>query len=235
MSGPPTPERGLRLPQADAPSDLDLCRLVDALYNDPAAPWDALFLPEADDGVCCALRRIGEDDVVVFRGSETVQDWLRDFFAVPHQPTSHPQLGDVHAGFMAGMDDAASHLLPLLRKSVTVTGHSLGAARATLFAGLLAAAGKPPRARVVFGEPRSGCARLTELLADVPGRSWRTAGAGRHDLVTDVPTDPPFGRVTALTDIFALPQAGDPWGIFSYHHIQLYQAALARQSALEAA
>ncbi|HXZ02281.1 MAG TPA: lipase family protein [Stellaceae bacterium] len=233
MSLPPSLARGADL--APALSDLALCRLVDALYNDPAAPWDALFQPEADDGVCCALRRIGEVDVVVFRGSETVQDWLRDFFALPHEPANHPALGDVHAGFMEGMEDAFAHLLPLLGKTVVVTGHSLGAARATLFCGFMTAAGRPPRLRVVFGEPRSGCARLSELLAGVPGRSFRTAGAGRHDLVTDVPTDPPFGRVTALTDIAALPPPGDPWGIFAYHHIQLYEAALARLNAAAAA
>lgn len=235
MSDLPPAERRPGIAPPEVPSDLDLCHLVDALYNDPAAPWDALFQPAEDDGVCCALRRLGDIDVVVFRGSETVQDWLRDFFALPHAFTTHPQLGDVHAGFMAGMDDAFSHLLPRLEKNVIVTGHSLGAARATLFSGLLAAAGRPPRRRVVFGEPRSGCAQLAALLAGVPGRSFRTAGAGRHDLVTDVPTDPPFGRVTALTDLAASPPSGDPWGIFSYHHIQLYQAALVRESAAAAA
>lgn len=223
-------------------SDLALVDIVAELYDstagdttDAGAGWDHLLLPADDDGICAALRRIGDDDIVVFRGSETIEDWARDFLAIPHALGSHPQLGDVHAGFALGMDEAFAKLLPLLRASVHVTGHSLGAARATLFCGLLTAQNKAPVARVVFGEPRSGCASLTALLAGVPGRSYRNAGAGRHDLVTDVPTAPPFGRVTPLTDICALPPADDPWGLLSYHHIQLYQAGVAAMTAAAAA
>lgn len=207
-------------------ADIDCVQACADLYQGGAG-FDALIEPDADDGVCVGLRRRGDDDLVVFRGSTTIEDWARDFLALPHACARHPQLGDVHAGFMLGMDDAFARLLPLLRSSVRVTGHSLGAARATLFCGLLAAAGRPPVARVVFGEPRSGCASLTTILAGVRGRSYRSAGAGRHDLITDVPTEPPFSRVSPPTDIFAAPPPGDPWGIFAYHHIQLYQAALA--------
>ncbi|MGO8916229.1 MAG: lipase family protein [Stellaceae bacterium] len=208
-------------------SDIDCVQACADLYQGGAG-FDALIEPDADDGVCVGLRRRGDDDLVIFRGSTTVEDWARDFLTIPHASTRHPQLGDVHAGFMLGMDDAFATLSPLLRPSVYVTGHSLGAARATLFCGLLVVAGRPPATRVVFGEPRSGCGSLTTILAGVPGRSYRNAGAGRHDLVTDVPTEPPFGRVTPLTDVFAPPLPGDPWGIFAYHHIQLYQAALVR-------
>lgn len=212
-------------------SDLELCAAVVALYNEPATLWDLLLAPGADDGVCCALRRLGDDDMVVFRGSATVEDWARDFFAVPHEFAAHPQIGDVHAGFMLGMDETFAKLTPLLRESVHVTGHSLGAARASLFCGLLCATGKPPAARVVFGEPRPGCGALASILGAVrESRSYRNAGGGRHDLVTDVPTDPPFCHPTPPIDIFAPPPVGDPWGIFGYHHIQLYEAALARQA-----
>jgi hypothetical protein len=207
-------------------ADTDCVRACVDLYRGGAG-FDALIEPDADDGVCVGLRRRGDDDLVVFRGSTTVEDWARDFLAVPHACIRHPQLGDVHAGFMLGMDEAFVRLLPLLRMSVYVTRHSLGAARATLFCGLLVAAGRPPAARVVFGEPRSGCGSLTTLLAGVPGRSYRNTGGGRHDLVTDVPTEPPFSRVSRLMDVFAQPRPSDPWGIFAYHHIQLYEAALA--------
>ncbi len=212
-------------------SDLTCCTAVVELYDAQAAPWDELLLPRTDGGVCCALRRIGDDDLIVFRGSKTVEDWLRDLAAIPHVPSGHPQLGDVHLGFMLGMDNVFAHLLPLLRSSVYVTGHSLGAARASLFCGLLCAAGRPPKARVVFGEPRPGCGGLRDLLRAVPSRSYRNAGAGRHDLVTDLVTDPPFCHPTALTDIYAAPLPGDPWGLFAYHHVWLYRAALAAAAA----
>lgn len=207
-------------------TDIDCVQACADLYRGGAG-FDAVVEPEADHGVCVGLQRRGDVDLVVFRGSTTVEDWARDFLAIPHACARHPQLGDVHAGFMLGMDDAFARLLPLLRPSVWVAGHSLGAARATLFCGMLAVAGRPPAARVVFGEPRSGGASLTTILAGVPGHSYRNAGRGRHDLITDVPTEPPFSRVCSLIDVFAAPMPGDPWGIFAYHHIQLYQAALA--------
>jgi hypothetical protein len=205
-------------------TDLQLAGAVNNLYNDSPA-FDDILWPAADDGVCVALRRIGDDDIVVFRGSVTAQDWARDFLALPHETEAHPTLGDVHAGFMLGMDAAYAHVVPLLRSSVYVTGHSLGAGRATLFTGLLVAAGRTPIGRVVFGEPRSGCADLAALVNKVGvNRSYRNADpTGRgHDLVTDVPTDPPFEHAVQLTDIFGKPADDDPWLLLKYHHLALY-------------
>lgn len=202
----------------------DLCL---ALYADAPQGFDDLLWPEADDGVCCALKRLGDTDVVVFRGSTTIEDWLRDFLAIPHETETHPQLGDVHAGFMLGMDDAFAHLFPLLREKVIVTGHSLGAGRAALFMGLLATRLPDVDASaVLFGEPRSGCGRLQRLLADRKYRSYRNASKGGHDLITDLPTDPPYCRNRPLLDVSAPPPPGDPWGPFAFHHMELYQRAL---------
>jgi len=110
---------------------------------------------------------------------------------------------------------------------VTIAGHSLGAARATLFCGLLIAWGLIPMARVVFGEPRSGCDDLTNLLRVIPHNvSYRNADIHGHDLVTDVPTSPPFNRVTPLIDVYAPPPPNDSWGLLAYHHAYLYQNGL---------
>lgn len=197
------------------------------LYAPSPSGFDDLLWPEANDGVCCALRRLGNDDLVVFRGSVTTEDWIRDFLAVPHEITTHPQLGDVHAGFMLGMEEAFAHLQPLLRQNVYITGHSLGAARATIFAGLMVASGKMPVGRVVFGEPRSGCAQLARLVRKVViNFSFRNTYAGHHDLITDVPTDPPFEHAIVLDDLDVIPAANDPWGIFRLHHIALYGQGL---------
>lgn len=203
------------------------------LYYNNAGGFEQVWTPESDDGVCVALKRADDIDLVVFRGSETAEDWARDFFAVPHETANYPQLGDVHAGFMLGMSDALSNLMPSLRDRIVVTGHSLGAARATLFCGLLIASERHPEARVVFGEPRSGCGDLTWLLSTIKvSRSYRNAGDGRHDYVTDVPTDPPFDRVTHLIDVYAPPAANDPWGLLAMHHPELYAKAV---PAVEAA
>jgi hypothetical protein len=48
-------------------------------------------------------------------------------------------------------------------------------------------------------------------------------------LVTDVPFSfPPleYTRPTPIIPVCAPPTADDRWGAFSWHHIQLYQAAL---------
>lgn len=207
-------------------TDKQIVDIVAELYG-PNPQFDDLLWPESDNGVCCALRRLGDTDIVVFRGSKTAQDWWRDFMAIPHESAAHPQLGDVHAGFMEGMDDAFAHLFPLLRSRVIVCGHSLGAGRAQLFAALLIAADPTIDLEVVvFGEPRPGCGALQRLLLTKPGRSYRNAGHGQHDVVCDVPTDPPFLHSRPLIDIYAEPAKDDPWGPLRMHHIALYQAAL---------
>jgi len=205
---------------------LDDKQLVDIcarLYDD-RSDWDDLLWPEADDGVCVALQRVKDIDVVVFRGSVTLEDWVRDFFAVPHATINHPLLGDVHAGFMLGMDAAFDHVFPLLRSSVIVIGHSLGAGRAKLFSGLMVASGRVPMGCVVWGEPRSGCGKLKQLVSVIGSRrSYRNVGNnGLHDYVTDVPSDPPFCHDTPFTDHFVTPDPNDSWGMFRYHHISLY-------------
>jgi lipase (class 3) len=204
--------------------------IVAELYSDDPQGFDDLLWPESDDGVMAGLKRIDDTDLVIFRGSVTIQDWARDLYTIPHGTINHPQLGDIHAGFMLGMDIAYAHFAPLLRSQVIVTGHSLGAGRASLFTALLVASGgNQDVSTVVFGEPRSGCGTLKTLLRRIEYTSYRNAdpsGAG-HDVVTDVPTDPPFTHNRTLTDVFAAPAPDDPWLMFRYHHIGLYQQALA--------
>jgi hypothetical protein len=190
-----------------------------------------------DDGVCWGLARIGVDDVLCYRGTRTDQDLLRDLFAIPHEPADHPELGDVDLGFFLGMEEAVAKARPLLRGSITLAGYSLGAARATQAAGLLIASGVMPSAICLFGTPRPGGGRLQRLVSAIPQIwSFRNAGAGRHDPVTDVPTDPPFRHSFPLTDIWSAPPANDPWGpILAPHHLQLYAAAVRTWEAKAAA
>jgi hypothetical protein len=54
------------------------------------------------------LKKLDGCDVVVFRGSITLQDWLCDLFVLP-LPALIPELtriGHVHAGFFLGMEKA---------------------------------------------------------------------------------------------------------------------------------
>jgi pimeloyl-ACP methyl ester carboxylesterase len=112
-------------------------------------------------GTHLAHRKIGEVDVIVFRGSLDAQDWMDDAFAVPLWDV---RLGFVHAGFMCGMNDAYVQILMACGKNIVVTGHSLGGARARILAALLAYAGRPVLQCCVFGSPKPGFVNLSRIL-----------------------------------------------------------------------
>src|SRR5438270_6715240 len=116
--------------------------------------WDQAW---AREGVQVGLRHVGDTDVIAFRGSVDAQDWLRDFQG---WPTLHPRLGYCHSGFLQGMDTVAEELgmaVAYQARPFILTGHSLGAARALLVAGLFVAQKKMlPSAVVTFGTPKPG-------------------------------------------------------------------------------
>jgi|SRR5579871_2507186 len=208
------------------PSDATLAGLCASIYGHGApVAWDHYDAGD-DDGVCWALKRLDGVDVVVYRGSADLGDWIEDFRALPIAT----RIGTVHNGFHAGMEHAWADARVLLRQPAIITGHSLGAARAAVVTGFMIKDGLAPIARVVFGEPKPGFADLAALVASVPGRSYRNGDGTHHDLVTDVPlTLPPadYLHPTPIIPVCAKPAPDDPWGPFSFHHIELYQAALA--------
>jgi len=214
-------------------TDYDCARLCEAIYaypGDAPVTWD-YFDEGEDDGVCWAVKRAGDTDVIVFRGSTTPQDWLRDFEAIAAPVDAG--IGPVHVGFARGLFGIAGQVAARTPKAVIVTGHSLGAGRASIFAGCLKLVGIKPASRVVFGEPRPGFKQLGEFLSDVPGRSYRNADGQHHDLITDVPFSGwafPYVHPTPLIDVNAPPPDNDPWGIFSFHHVGLYVQALSKRT-----
>ncbi len=164
---------------------------------------------------------------MVFRGSITLQDWIDDLRALPI-PT---RIGHVHAGFFSDMEKIWREIKPMLTQPVVVTGHSLGAARASVLCGLMKSDGVIPARRVVFGEPKPGLLDFAQFISDIPSASYRNGDKVHHDYVTDVPlTMPPlqFVHPTPVDIVPAEPSPGlfSTWGIFAYHHIQLYEAAV---------
>lgn len=212
-----------------APSDALIVGLCALIYQ-PTAIISGFDHYDAgmDDGVCWALKKLDGCDIIVFRGSVTMQDWIRDFraLAIPSP------IGHVHGGFYAGMANVWSEVRSLVTQPAIVTGHSLGAARAGVLTGLMIKDGSPPIARIVFGEPKPGLLDLAQLVKEVPARSYRNGDDTHHDVVTDVPLSfPPeqYVHPTPIVPVCAKP-AGDLFeqlGIFAWHHIELYQAAVA--------
>lgn len=202
--------------------DQTLADLCLASY-DPGARWDWLLAAP----VFVAISRQPGCDVVVFRGSITLDDWIRDVAAVP-ELTGHPTLGPVHAGFYRDMETTAAVIDDELRPDieVAITGHSLGAARAAIYAGLSRI---HPARLVLFGAPRPGFQRLADALKEISATSYRNATAEGRDRVTDLPLafppELPWTPAVRLTDVHAPPDPADA-SPFRWHHMPLYRKGL---------
>lgn len=224
------------------PSDATIAALCNGLYAYPGSAtidWDHREEPDDDNGICWAMKHLGTVDVIILRGSTTPQDWVRDFEAVA-DPFTHSALGPVHPGFLAGIEDAYAAMKPLLRADVIVCGHSLGAARAAILTGLMVDDNHAPRARVVFGEPRPGFAPLAKLIASVPARSYRNGNGILYDLITEVPIamgPENYVHPCPLTHVCEEPGPDwtKQWGVFAWHAMPLYLAAVEKREGRQSA
>jgi hypothetical protein len=211
----------------------ELCLGIYAYAGSTPITLDHFDDGEDSDQICWGVKVVDGIDVLVLRGSATFEDWRRDF-DVWVTPFGHLKIGPVHPGFLLGMDQVLEEYRQAARGTLFVAGHSLGAGRASILCGLAIAGGIMPVGRVVFGEPRPGFQQLANLIAPIQqSRNYRSGKPGtfEHDFITDVPYYlGPYQYVhpTALLDISALPPPLDMWGIFSYHHMQLYAQALSQ-------
>lgn len=124
---------------------------------------------------------LGGATVVSFRGTvnTSLRNWIQDLDASHLEPYNGDPSIAVHKGFF---DDYAAlrdqvHQLVLSHESsrVFVTGHSLGAALATLCAlDLQVSFPDMTVSTISYGTPRSGNSAFSEYYANVlGGRSWR--------------------------------------------------------------
>jgi hypothetical protein len=118
----------------------------------------------------------------------------------------------------------------MMSAEVWIGGHSLGASRASIYAYSRVTRGLPVTGVYTFGCPRPGNSELGRALASIP--HWRairngSGGFPDYDLVTAVPFDVEFlldyAQPAPFEECAEMPEPGDPWGLFRFHHIELYQ------------
>ena len=119
---------------------------------------------------------------IAFRGSDDIASWLADLHAAP---LDVPGIGWFHEGFWnAWQAMLVDTLAAIGGQSVTLVGHSLGAALALACACDMTEAGNPPAAVYAFEPPRvSPDGNVANLLAGVPLYLCRNG----IDVVPEVP------------------------------------------------
>ena len=139
--------------------------------------------------------------VLVFRGTEQhAQDFKTDL-GVGSFPMEKEEIS-VHDGFRAALDSVWSKIEAALAKldcPIFYTGHSLGAALATL-----AAARRAPHAVYTFGSPRVGNAAFVATLDHVPNHRV----VDDLDAITSVPPESLGFRHAGIEQKLLEPKAG---------------------------
>ena len=116
--------------------------------------------------------------VLVFRGTTGLRDWYSNLRFLK---TGWEGSGRVHSGFYKALQPVWAEIQAKLQTCqcpIFFTGHSLGAALATLAAGLY-----PPAAVYTFGSPRVGDEKFSSALAGIP--IYRVVN--NRDVVATVP------------------------------------------------
>lgn len=134
--------------------------------------------------------------IVAFRGTEpTLADWLSD---IQIHLTGGP-LGRVHEGFASALNHVWLDVFQALddlrssERTVWLTGHSLGAALATLAVAKLIERGEPVDGLYTYGSPRCGDEDFSGGFQSQFTRAYRVINS--DDIVTRVPPRPAYHHV----------------------------------------
>jgi hypothetical protein len=125
--------------------------------------------------------------VFAIAGSECPEDFMHD---ADFLPIDAGQLGMVHAGFYRDAPAVFAALRPLMVGKFSISGHSLGASRAAILAGLCAINDIPVAALFMFEPARPGYEELSiQVRGYVPDI---IATRNARDFVPDLPPAFPF-------------------------------------------
>jgi len=195
-------------------SHLQLAQLSSDIYDESKnSQWDSYH---CENGVVWALKRIGAVDCYIFRGSDSIEDWIVDLEALPIYVIG---LGFVHSGFYEFMVGVAECVKILSNgRSICLGGHSLGGARPQMVAAILTKDGVKVSQVTTFGAPRIGFSKVCDSLSGVDC----TVYVNGRDPVPQVPRIIPFwthpGNIVALNE---KPSSNEVLDI-GWHSIDLY-------------
>jgi triacylglycerol lipase len=129
--------------------------------------------------------------IVAFRGTVSQTDWLADALAFQREFPYADDCGKVHYGFLEIYDSCREEIFRALarldnRKRVVITGHSLGAALATLFALDVVKNSEFSNVELInFASPRVGNRKFCKAVNKELQRVTRIVNV--HDVVTLFP------------------------------------------------
>lgn len=187
--------------------------------------------------------------VVAIRGTHGIHEWLHDclYFSVqcpflPEAGLTEDGFTEVYMSLRVDTGAGSQHLreaiagmeFPLPVKSMTVSGHSLGAALCTLLALDLAANTQYKDLTLYnFASPRTGNDRFAAVFNRYVPKAYRIAN--RMDLVTQVPPDllsheNRYQHVEAVTEL--VPDAGVEQHLLCMHHLSTYMHLMAKLAGL---
>lgn len=157
-----------------------------------------------------------EDSILVFRGTQRTAEWVGNIYAVQQpylDPSTGESLGNIHSGFRRIADSIISPLAVDAVKQINptkpcyVSGHSLGAALATVLALDIALAVpelQPQLQTYVYASPRVGDPEFVSSYAKILPNSFRIT-----NLADSIPMMPP----TKLRAEFV--HVGEEWAFLS--------------------
>jgi triacylglycerol lipase len=138
------------------------------------------------------------DIVCVFRGSDKIEDWFANFEAVRDPGPLNGTL--VHEGFQDALFPAviaitnAIDIIGASDKRIWLTGHSLGGALSSLYAGMMLENGYSIYGIYTFASPRPGDDMFADTLNTfmASGPHYRVVNDG--DIVPHLPPEPFFSH-----------------------------------------
>lgn len=219
----------LQIDEYDAKTSLSLAIACDLAYEEDidlisstVKSWSFDFInfksvvKQPDIDTQYYIMSKGDDVVVVFRGSESLKDWFANFQAVYDPgPLANTK---AHEGFQDALFPAVINLTKVLdlvideNTKIWLTGHSLGGALCSLFAGMLIENEYNVYGIYTYASPRPGNGDFEqELNKKVFGPHYRVVNSG--DIVPHLPPEPfyshPGKRIILKDEI--IENTSDSW------------------------